>query len=89
MISRANILDTAKELTCGDRDQDYGSPVPNHIDIARGWEVLLGTKITPAQVALCMVWVKACRTKTSPQRRDHYDDMAAYAAIAGECANVG
>ncbi len=88
MTDRADILDTAKALTCGDRDQDYGSPTANHIDIARGWEVLLNARITPAQVALCMVWVKMCRAKTSPQKLDHYADGAAYMAIAGECANV-
>jgi len=88
MIDRADILDTAKALTCGGRDKDYGSPLANHQDIAAGWGVLLGTHITADQVALCMVWVKMCRTKTSPQKRDNYDDMAAYAAIAGECANA-
>ncbi len=88
MTNRANILDRAKALTCGDRDQDYGSPLANHQDIAVGWSVILGTEVRPDQVALCMTWVKTCRCKTSPQKRDNYDDGAAYFAIAGECADA-
>lgn len=88
MTDRADILDTAKKLTCGNRDKDYGSPLANHQDIAAMWSVILGGPIRADQVALCMVAVKICRCKTSPQKRDNYDDMAAYAAIAGECAGA-
>lgn len=88
MVTRANILDTAKMLTCGDRDASYGSPLKNHRDIAAGWTVILGTEVRADQVALCMSWVKTCRAKVSPGRRDHYDDGAAYMAIAGELADA-
>lgn len=94
MINRFDILDSAKELTGGDRNRDYGDPKPNHWDIAAIWSVILGEKLQPGErveareVALCMAGVKIARLKTSPMKRDSYDDAAAYIAIAGECAEI-
>lgn len=89
MTHRAEILNAAKSLTCGDRDQTYGPPLENMTDIAAGWSVILGHKVEPHQVALCMAWTNTCRCKHSPQRLDNYTDGAAYHAIAGECADAG
>jgi hypothetical protein len=82
---RVEVLREAERLTCGDRNKDYGDPVDNHKDIAAGWSVLLDTEVSAQQVAMCMSWVKSCRTKTSPQKLDSYVDGAAYMAIAAEC----
>lgn len=87
-MNRAEILDTAKMLTCGDRDKDYGSPVDNMTDIAEMWSVILDQPVRPEHVALCMVAVKLCRAKVSPEKADHYADGAAYMGIAGECCNA-
>jgi len=62
MIDRADILDKAKALTCGDRDREYGSPLANHQDIAAMWTVIIGQPVRADQVALCMVAVKLCRS---------------------------
>lgn len=86
--TRAGILQEARALITGDRNKQYGEPVANHTDIAAGWSVLLDADVTAEQVALCMAWLKMCRTKTSPGKRDSYVDGAGYIAIAGECANA-
>ena len=83
-MHRTEILDEAKRLTTGDRLKSYGSPYKNHADIAAGWSVILGKPITPAEVALCMAWLKIARTVKDPKLNDSYVDGAAYMAIAGE-----
>ena len=83
---REEILTQAINLTCGDRDKDYGTPLTNHQRIADFWSVILGIKITPAQVALCMVAVKLARLVQTPNHMDSFIDGAAYMAIAGEIA---
>jgi len=92
MTDRADILDTAKKLTCGDRDSSYGSPRENMDHIAALWNAYLDGRlrypITGADVAWMNALIKAARCKTSPRKRDHYDDGAAYIAIAGECAEA-
>ncbi|MEO0624061.1 MAG: DUF6378 domain-containing protein [Pseudomonadota bacterium] len=90
MTDRKDILETAIGLTCGDRDKDYGSPVPNMDHIAAMMTAYLGDRLkeplTGADAAWFQVLVKASRCKTSPTKRDNYDDAAAYVGIAGECA---
>lgn len=93
-LDRADILERAKALTMGDRRDDYGSPLDLHWDVALMWTALLrpkmapGSTIEPHEVAMMQAALKMVRTRTSPKKRDNYDDMAAYAAIAGECAEI-
>jgi len=92
-MNREDILNKARELTCGDREVDYGVPVDNMADIAVMWhawlsrdhgdEVLIGH-----DVAIMMVLMKMCRMINSPDKADHYIDAAAYIAIAGECVDA-
>lgn len=90
-MNRRDILRTAEELTYGARNDAYNHPRPNHENIAAGWSLILQTPISPAQVALCMGWLKIARTigNASPTNPDHYIDGAAYLAIAGELATEG
>lgn len=83
-MHRTKILEEASNLTTGDRLKSYGSPYKNHADIAAGWSVILGKTVTPAEVALCMAWLKIARTVKDPKLIDSYVDGAAYMAIAGE-----
>ena len=83
-MERGKILDTAKELTHGDRNKNYGSPMTNHQRIAKLWSVWLETEITPAQAAMCLALVKVARLIETPQHEDSPIDLAAYAAIYGE-----
>lgn len=83
-MHRSKVLEEANKLTTGDRLKSYGSPYKNHADIAVGWSVILGKQVTPAEVALCMAWLKIARTVKDPTLIDSYVDGAAYMAIAGE-----
>lgn len=83
-MHRTKVLEEANRLTTGDRLKSYGSPYKNHADIAAGWSVILGKQVTPAEVALCMAWLKIARTVKDPKLVDSYVDGAAYMAIAGE-----
>ena len=82
MISQ-NILEQAKELVGGDRQEDYGDKLINHQNIANLWSAYLDTKVTAHDVAICMGLVKIARLKHA-HKKDSYVDLAAYAAIAGE-----
>lgn len=93
-LDRVDILERAKALTMGERRNDYGSPIDLHWDVALMWTAFLrpkmapGSTLEPQEVAMMMGMLKMARTRTSPKKRDNYDDMAAYAAIAGECAEI-
>ena len=85
-MNRSTILAKAINLTTGDRDKNYGTPLVNHQRIATIWSVILEKEITPSQVALCMAGVKMARLIESPNHLDSFVDGAAYFAIAGEIA---
>ena len=82
MISE-NILEQAKELVGGDRQEDYGDKLTNHENIAALWSIFLRKQITPHDVAMCMALVKVARLMHA-HKTDSYIDLAAYAAIAAE-----
>ena len=77
------LLDEAKKLIGGDRQEEYGDKLKNHQNIADLWSVFLEKKITAHDVAICMALVKVARLMNQ-HKKDSYLDMAAYAAIAGE-----
>lgn len=92
MTNRADILDTAKALTCGARESTYGPPTEDYRDVAAMVSAMLSHKLTApltaSEAALIMVLVKVRRAAHNPGHSDSFLDMAAYAAIAGECADV-
>ena len=79
----SNILQQAKELVEGDRQDDYGDKLKNHENIAALWSTFLRKEISSHDVAVCMILVKIARLMHA-KKMDNYIDMAAYAAIAGE-----
>ena len=79
----SNILQQAKELVEGDRQNEYGDKLKNHKNIAALWSIYLQREITAHDVAMCMALVKVARL-IHAQKDDSYVDLAAYAAIAGE-----
>ena len=85
-MNRMEILASAEEKVNGERDSVYGPPLENHKRIAIIWGVILGTEISPAEVALCMLGVKVARLVQTPEHEDSYIDLVGYAAIAGELA---
>ena len=80
-----DILAKAQELIDGDRQESYGSPTESFQRIAKLWTPILRHKgkITPKDVALCMVLLKVSRATTDDSKEDTWVDMAAYAALGG------
>ena len=84
MVHRKEILETALELTTGDRNKSYGDPYDNLQRTANIWKEILGCDVSASQVALCMVGIKIARLVETPNHLDSFVDGAAYMAIAGE-----
>ena len=78
-----NILEQAKELVVGDRQEDYGDKLTNHENIAALWSIFLRKKLTAHDVAMCMALVKVARLMHA-RKTDSYIGLAAYAANAAE-----
>jgi hypothetical protein len=55
---------------------------PEHI--AARWSLTLGTKVSPAQVALCLIDLKLARLARDPKHLDSQVDVAGYAACLRE-----
>ena len=86
MKTAREYLDKAAKIVQGQRQFDYGNKFENHDNIAKLWSAYLGEKISPHDVAICMMLVKVARLKHR-KTDDCYVDMAGYAAIAGEIKN--
>lgn len=92
MTDRRKLLENAIGHTCGDRDAEYGSPKRNLADCGALWGAYLRRKygisnmISAEDVAHMNVLQKIARTFNGTIKDDTYEDMAAYSAIAGECA---
>lgn len=74
----ATILDEAKRLTRGDRNDDYGHPYDDFSKVARLWSVILGVEVKPSDIPLCMIQIKVARQMNRP-KRDNWTDIAGYA----------
>ena len=83
MQKTREILEQTIRIVTGQRQQDYGDKVINHQNIADLWSSYLNKKISPHDVAICMLLVKVARLKNR-KTKDCYVDMAGDAAIAGE-----
>lgn len=84
-IQKKPMLHEAQDLIQGDRQQDYGNKLQNFSQIAMLWQGTLamklapGQRITPEDVALCMMQVKIARLAKSPDHKDSIVDVAGYA----------
>lgn len=67
-----------------ERDRRYGPPEHQFAAIAARWSLTLGTQVTPAQVALCMLDLKLVRLAHDPADLDSAVDVAGYAACLRE-----
>jgi hypothetical protein len=66
------------------RRREYGEPVELFEHIARRWSLTLGTEVSPAQVALCLIDLKLARLARDPKHLDSVVDVAGYAAVLRE-----
>lgn len=97
-ITRASILDHAKQYVCTDREGQYGSPESNFALIAGFWKLFEdarretctrnGTAYveTAHDVAIKMALLKIARIATGRPKEDNYADGCGYLACAGEIA---
>ncbi len=95
-LPRAELLDEAKRLICGDRNAQYGSPTQDFertaaLLNAMGYRNCThGTKeLKGADVALVMVCLKMSRLAWQRGKRDSWVDLAGYAACGYETALRG
>ena len=66
------------------RRRQYGTPVDLFERVAVRWSQVLGTKVTPAQVIVCLVDLKVARLSHDPRHLDSITDIAGYAGILAE-----
>lgn len=86
-MNRTEVLEAARHCVCGERQQDYGSPENNFANIAALWEAYTGRSYTPVEVAVMLALLKVARIK-SGRKADNFVDLAGYAALAGELADL-
>jgi hypothetical protein len=70
------------------RGQAYGKPEDLFARIAKRWSLTLGKRVTPAQVAVCLIDLKVERALANPAHLDTAVDIAGYAACLYEIAEV-
>ncbi len=88
MTVRGDVLDQAKELINGDRNNQYGPPTQDFQRIAAMWSVYLGQDVAPHDVAVCMTLLKVSRIAWSPEKEDHWVDAAGYMACGYETVGI-
>lgn len=80
---KPNVLKEANTIIYGEREASYGTVTDNFTRIAKGWEQILNTPVTPQQVGLCMAWLKIAR-ECNGHKRDNLVDLAGYAGTIGK-----
>jgi hypothetical protein len=91
-MNRTEILDAAMECVTKDRNATHGEHEDNFRVIADYWSTYLrstgvhGVELTSVDVASLMILVKVARIASSAHHRDHWVDIAGYAACGGEIA---
>jgi Domain of unknown function (DUF6378) len=66
------------------RRREYGEPVDLFEQVAPRWTLTLGSKVSPAQVVLCLIDLKLGRLARDPKHLDSQVDVAGYAAVLRE-----
>jgi hypothetical protein len=77
------ILKEAASLVAGQRAEQHGDYTTLHERIADLWSSYLKFKVSPEQVALCMVLVKIARDEVGNENPDDAIDAASYVALWG------
>jgi hypothetical protein len=67
-----------------DRRHTYGQPCDLFEQVAARWSLTLGTKVSPAQVTLCLIDLKLARLTHDPKHLDSQIDLAGYTACLRE-----
>jgi len=87
MNTRSQVLDEAKKLINGPREDHYGSPESNFGSTAKMWSAYLGYAVSPRDVCNMMALLKLSRLRRGPHT-DSSVDAAGYLALGAEVAEV-
>lgn len=79
------LLEHASDLVTR-RRHEYGEPVDLFEQVAKRWSLTLDSKVSPAQVALCLIDLKVARLTHDPRHLDSIADIAGYAGCLAEVA---
>ena len=97
-MTRAEILDKAKEIVTQARQDQYGSPENNFKLVADLWTTYIDRAImqngysvdlSSQDVAVMMIMLKIARIGTGADKEDNWVDIAGYAACGGEVESEG
>jgi hypothetical protein len=86
MVTRSEILDTAREYVTQDRAATHGDAERNFELIADYWSAHLDMNITASDVAVMMTLLKIARIRSNPRNGDNWVDACGYMACGGEIA---
>lgn len=84
---REAVLTEAGDAIHNDRNNHYGPPHQDFARTAEMWSAYKGIRFDAHDVAVMMILLKISRIAWSPQKTDHWVDIAGYAACGLE-ANV-
>ena len=87
---RGELLDGAKGLIEGDRNNQYGPPTQDFQRSADALNALGyrrpgGDPLRSFDIAILVSMIKFSRLMWSPEKRDHWEDIAGYAGCGWEC----
>lgn len=86
---REKLLDEAKHLITGDRNNQYGPPHQDFTRTASLWTALgfefNGRPVESHHVALAMIQLKSSRLAWQPEKFDSWADIAGYSGCGWEC----
>ena len=83
-MTREELLNKAKEMVCGHREKEYGTPEDNFNRIAAFWTDYKGVDFTANDVAMMMSLLKIARIQSGNATEDSFVDLAGYAACGAE-----
>jgi hypothetical protein len=84
-IKQESVLEEAQKIIYGDREKTYGHPSKNLRVIADFWGQYLNMELSPKDVAVMMILLKAARLKNDINHRDSIVDICGYAALIERC----
>lgn len=82
--SRNEILEKAKDIINGSRQEQYGKAEDSFNKIAKFWSAYLNIDISKSQVADLMILLKIARNDNTKYKEDTYIDICGYAALGAE-----
>lgn len=87
--AKPSVLEEAHKIIYGDREKTYGHPSKNLETIAKMWNAYLlalpERALTPQDVSVMMILLKAARLANDPSHRDSVVDICGYAALIERC----